>query len=302
MNQILQTENKKNKSNNTIEIGKIVKFFAIAIAIFGVIIAGVGIYYIINNTPKEEPIKEVPNVNIQRQVDDILIEINGNVAISKIVYNWNNEEEKVIEGQNSTSLSKTIELPYGSNTLNLTVVDINGIETKFQKEYVVEEEKPNIELTLTKDYKIKISVQDAKGLQYINYSWNNDPQTKIEADFEGQTTIEQILEIPLGHNTLKVEAINENDDISTKELEVKGVKRPVLSFKKQGDNLIITASDEVGLKTIEYTLNGEQHQIDCQDKKIVEYTQSVPKGESQMEITVENKDGGITTKKVTIKN
>lgn len=301
MNQILQTENKKNKG--PVEIGKVVKFFAIAIVILGIVLLGLGIYYLITNNPvQDEIIQEVPNVTIERKEDDVLIEINGNVAISKIIYKWNEEEEKTIEGQGSTNISETIELPYGTNTLNLTVIDINGQETKFQKEYIVEENGPIIELALTKDYKIKIAVQDTKGIQYINYAWNNDEPTKIEAETEQQGTIEQIIEIPLGQNTLKVEAVNNEDIISTKELEVKGVKRPTLTFKKEGDNLIIKAEDESGIKVIEYTLNGTPYTLNYGNKKVVEYTQSLPKGESNMEITAQNQDGGITTKKVVITN
>lgn len=301
MNQILQTENKK--SSSTIEIGKILKFFAIAITIFGIVLLALGIYYLITNNEKpNEIIKEVPNVSIERKEDDVVIEINGNIAISKIIYKWNDEEEKQIEGYSNTSLSETIELPVGTNTLNVTVIDINGQETKFQKEYVVEQNGPKIELTLTKDYKIKIAVQDIVGITYINYSWNNDEPTKLEAENENQETIEKTIEIPLGQNTLRVEAINNEGETSTKELEVKGVKRPTVSFKKQGDNLIIKAEDDAGIKIIEYTLNGTPYTLDYGDKKIVEYTQSLPKGESNMEIRVENVDGGIITKKVVITN
>lgn len=303
MNQILQMENKKD--NKPIEIGKILKFFGIAIIIFAIVLLGVGIYYLVinnSNEIQEEKIPTKPNVNIEKQDENVLIEVNGDIEISKIIYKWNEEEEVSIDGQNRKKISETIELPYGTNTLNLTVIDINGVETKFQKEYVVEENGAKIELTLTKDYKIKIQVQDENGLKYINYSWNNEPQTKVDADTEDQKTLEQIVEIPLGQNTLKVEAINSNDIISTKELEIRGVKKPNLSFKKQGDSLIIKAEDEVGMKTIDYTLNGNSYHFDGENKKVIEINQAVEKGENSMEITVENQDGGITTKKVIIKN
>lgn len=304
MNQILQTENKKD--NKQIEIGKIVKFFAIAIIIFAIISLGIGIYYILtnNNTPSQtEEKKEIkPNVNIEKQGENIVIEIKGEIAISKILYKWNEEEEKTIECENNTNISKTIELPYGTNTLNLTVIDINGEQTKFQKEYIVDEQKPNIELTVTTDYKIKILVQDKLDLKNIYYSWNNDEKIKINVNSGDKKKIEQIIEIPLGQNTLKVEATNIDEVTSTKELEIRGVKRPNLTFKKQGDNLIIKAEDEVGIKIIEYTLNGQTYQLDYGNKKVIEYTQALPKGESNMEIRAENKDGGITTKKVQIIN
>lgn len=304
MNQILQTENKK--SNGPIEINKIVKFFGVAILIFGIILIGLGLYsFISNNEQQEVPTQEDlrPEVNITKQEENILVQVTHNVAISKIVYQWNEEQEKIIEGENRTNLSETLDLPFGTNTLYLKVVDINGKETVFQKEYVVDGDgRPVIELTLTKDYKIKITVQDTAGLKYINYTWNNGEKTKVEANIENLTLIEEIVEIPLGQNTLTVDAVNTSDVITTKELEVKGVKRPIVTFAKDGDFLIIRAEDEDAMKLVTYTLNGQKYQLNFGEKKVIEYRQPIPKGESSLELKAENKDGGITEKKAKIIN
>ena len=305
MNQILQTENAKNKG--PVEIGKVIKFFVIAIIIFAIILIGLAIYNLVIN--KEEPPVEdtptvfYPDIQITKQESTVLIQVTHNTGISKIVYNWNEEEHYTIEGENNTFVSKEVDLPFGTNTLNITVTDINGEETRFQKEYVVDGDgKPVIELKLTKDYKIKIKVQDAMGLQYINYSWNDEEAKKVEVNSETPNIIEQIVEIPVGQNTLKVEAVSIADVITTKQLEVKGIKRPTLSFKKQGDYIIIKAEDEVGMKVVDYTLNGQKYQINFGNKKVIEYKQKIEKGENTMEIRAENQDGGITTKTVKIKN
>lgn len=304
MNQILQTENKK--TSGPIEISKIVKFFAVVILIFGLILIGLGLYSYISNNPKEEKTTQEnlkPDVDITREEDDILIQVTHNVAISQIIYKWNEEEEKIIEGENKTSISETIDLPFGTNTLYIRVIDITGQETAFQKEYVVDGDgKPVVELTLTKDYKIKITVQDAVGLKYINYTWNNGEKTRVEANIENLSIIEKIIDIPLGQNTLTVDAVNTSDVITTKELEVKGVKRPVVTFAKDGDYLIIRAEDEDAMKIVTYTLNGQRYQINFGEKKVIEYRQPIPKGESTLELTAENKDGGITEKKARIIN
>lgn len=304
MNQILQTEN--NKSKGPIEINKIVKFFAIAILIFGLILIGLGLYSYISNIAKEKTTAQKnlkPDVNVTKQEDDILIQVTHNVAISQIIYKWNSEAEQVIDGENKTSLSETIDLPFGTNTLYIRVVDINGEETIFQKEYVVDGDgKPVIELTLTKDYKIKITVQDAVGLKYINYTWNNGEKTRVEANMENLKVIEETVEIPLGQNTLTVDAVNTSDVITTKELEVKGVKRPTVSFAKDGDNLIIKVEDEDAIKVVLFTLNGQRYQINGRDRKVIEHRQPIPKGESTLELTAENNDGGITEKKARIIN
>ena len=306
MNQILQTENKKN--NGPVEIGKVIKFFVVAIIIFAIILIGLGIYHLVTQNkeqiPTEPTIQEqTPEVNINREEDDIVIDVTHNKPILEIVYNWNEEEENTIQGNNKTSISERISLPYGTNTLNMTVIDINGVETKFQKEYVVEGDgKPVIELKLTSNSKIKITAQDKSNLSYITYSWNNGEQTKIEANSEDLTKIEQEIEIPLGQNTLKVQAVNINEQITTKELEVKGIKKPVLNFKKEGDYLIIKAEDEVGMKVIDYTLNGKNYQINYGNKKVIEYKQKLEKGENNLVFRAENQDGGITEKKVKVIN
>lgn len=305
MNQILQTEIKKNKES--IEITKIVKFFAITIGVFSVILIGLGSYYLIKNNKEENDKKAqlaaVPNVDITQEEESISVKVQGTVAISKIEYNWNGEQTSTIEGNNSTSLEEIIELPIGTNILNLTVIDVNGKETKYQREYTLDSKKPVIELTLTKDYKIKISVKDTTGLKYINYSWNEGEKTKVNVTKENPNLIEEIVEIPLGQNTLKVEAINKDEITSSKELEVKGIKRPTLSFRKDGDYLIIRAEDEGIIKIVEYTLNGQKYQLNFKNKgPVLEYRQELQKGENHMEITAENMDGGKITNNVLIKN
>ena len=305
MNQILQTEKRKEK--NPVEIGKIVKFFVVAIIIFAIILIGIGVYYIVTNNNiikgQEQVTETLPDVKIEKQEDKVLIQVNSKLAISKIVYNWNEEQNSTIEGENRTNFTETIDLPYGTNMLNVTIVDINGKETKFQKEYIVEGDgKPVIELKLTAENKIKITVEDKNDLQYINYSWNNEEPQKIEANADNKNLIEQIIDIPLGQNTLKVEAINTKNITASKELEVKGIKSPTLSFKKRGDILIFRAEDETGIKIIDYTLNGQRYQIDYGNKTVVEYEQQIQKGENYMEITAENQDGGKTTKSVKIIN
>ncbi len=306
MNQILQVEYKKN--NGPVEIKKIVIFFAIAIIIFAIVLIGLGSYIMATQKEKKENNNTIlentkPEINITQEEENIIVDITHNQPLQKITYNWNDEEEKTIQTNNQQSISETIELPFGTNTLNITVTDINGNESKFQKEYVVEGNgKPVIDLKLTTDNKIKIIAQDNTNMQYVIYQWNNDEEKRVEVDANNLTTIEEVIEIPLGQNTLKVQAVNTNNVSSAKELEVKGIKGPEVTFKKQGDDLLIRAEDEVGMKIINFKFNGQKYQINYGNKKVIEYTQKLEKGENNLELTAENQDGGITTKKVKIIN
>ena len=82
--------------------------------------------------------------------------------------------------------------------------------------------------------------------------------------------------------------------IITKELEVKGVRRPIVTLRQQGDHLIIHAEDEVAMKVINFTLNGQKYQINVGEVKVIDHAQQLQQGENRIELTAENKEGGIT--------
>ncbi len=256
-------------------------------------------YSIYKNRQNEEPPVEIesqiPNVNITRVEENITIDIAHNVSLTKVLYYWNDEEEKEIITNNAMNVSETITLPFGSNILHIKVVDKNGNESEFQKEYIVEGDgTPVVELLITSDNKIRIKAQDNAKLQYVQYCWNNENYQKININLEDPTYIEYTIDIPLGQNTLKVEAVNSNNISTIKELEVKGVKRPLVTLKQEGDNLIIRAEDENLMKVINYILNGQKYQINVGEVKVITHTQSLQKGENYIELSAENVDGGIT--------
>lgn len=308
MNQILQMENKKSKG--PVGIKKVVTFFVVAIIIFAIILIALGSYALLEQHKQKEqeqtnPVveEENPNVDIRKEEDNVIIEISHTKPLSQVIYKWNEEEEQTINLNGVIKLSEKIPLPVGTNTLNLRVITSEGKETTYQKEYVVEGDgKPAIELKLTTENKIKIKAQDSSNLSYILYKWNEEEEQKIEASDDNRKLIEKDIEIPMGQNTLKVQAVNTNNVSTTKELEVKGIKKPVLTFQKDGNYLVIKAEDEVGIKLIKFTLNGQKYQVNYGDKKSIEYRQLLQPGDNTFEVTAENKDGGITTKKVICKN
>ncbi len=296
MNQILQTENKK---SSPVEINKIVLFFAIAIIILGVILVGQGSYAMVTSAKEEENKPQIentiPEVNIQRTEENILINITHTKSIQTVTYHWNNEADQTIETNNRLSVSEEISLPFGNNTLYLTIIDKDGNESNYVKEYVLDGEgKPVIELLVTKENKIRIKVQDTKGLKYIRYTWNNGNYATVQANVEDLKLIDELVEIPLGQNTLRVEAVNVDNMITTKELEVRGVRRPKLIVRQDGNQLVIYAEDEVAMKVIYFTINGQKYQMNCEDRKAVEHRQELKTGENKVEVTAENKEGGIT--------
>lgn len=298
MNQILYIQNKKSQPA---DIKKIIIFFAIAIIIFGIVLLGQGSYVMFfKNNDNVDVIgsdynKQKPQVSIDKKDDTAVISVNHNKPIIEMVYKWNNEQENKINTNNETSITKTIDLPVGTNKLYVRITDVDNETAEFEKEYVLDGNgKPTIALSVTSDDKIKITARDEQALKYIIYTWNNGQETKIDANLENLKQIEREVEIPLGQNTLKVTATNSNDVTTTKELEVKGIKKPVVQVQRDGDSLIITAEDEVGMKLVNYTLNGKKYQLNFGDVKVIKYKQKLDQGENLLILSAENKDGGIT--------
>lgn len=296
MNQILATQIKKR--NEPTDIRKVVKFFAIAIILFGMIVGGEGIYSVISNSNNGQDITgsantAVPKIDLARQEDTVTIKVSSQTPISKVVYHWNEETESMIPGEGKTDIAEKITLPTGTNILYVTVIDSTGKETQFQKEYIVEGDgKPTIDLMLV-DNKIKIVAKDEQALSYVTYSWNGQEEVKIEAPSQETKEMEQQIEVPLGQNTLKVTVVNKNNISSAKELEVKGVRKPTVTVLRDGDSLYIKAEDEQAMAYVEYTLNGKKYKLDFGETKVIEYRQALFEGENILKLKAYNKEGGI---------
>ena len=110
MNQILSTtmpvdNKKKNKSGQSIPIGSILKFFGIAILIFGVFLIGTGFYAIHKNQSYQQEQNLEPTISIENKTDNIImLKITHKKNIARIEYGWNNEEKIVVNGNNGKYL------------------------------------------------------------------------------------------------------------------------------------------------------------------------------------------------------
>lgn len=295
MNQILQTEN---KPKNPIELKKIVRFFAIVMIVFGVVFIVGGSYAMFTGTKentKQGVQASVPDVTITKEAEKLAIHINHTKPITSVTYHWNEEAEQTIETNNNLTISEVLSIPFGNNKLYLTITDQEGNEANYEKEYISNGDgRPVIELLLTKENKIRIKVQDLQGLKYIRYTWNSGNYTTINANIEDLKIIDELAEIPLGQNTLRVEAVNVNNMITTKELEVKGVRRPIVSLRQEGNQLIIHAEDEKAMKVINFKLNGQKYQINFGEVKVIHQPVTLQPGENRIELVAENVEGGIT--------
>lgn len=303
MNQIIYTQNKKSSKQ---DLRNIVIFFAVSIIIFGIALITQGSYAMSVSISKqkeiEQKIKEEQqgtDIQIQRVGDSVTIIIENEKPIYTVAYNWNSESPKTLDAEAKTEFKTTIDLPVGTNTLNIAITDVNQKTLKYQKEYYVEGTgKPTIELSVTNKNQIKMTAKDTLGLQALVYSWNNGEETTIEPSAEDNTKIETLVDIPIGQNTLKVTAVNNDNRDTIKTLDIKGVKKPVVTLLKQADGLYIKVEDEEGIKEINYTLNGRKYTINSSyfgtNNKVVEYTQPLAEGQNYIILEAYNESGIVT--------
>lgn len=299
MNQILSIDNtpkgkpKKNKTRNSgpVEVNKILKFFSIAILIFGIFMIGSGSYSMYKGANKEVA-NSKPIIYVEQTGEaEVLLKVTHDKALSKITYEWSEEGVIEVPCNGKKEIEVVIELPKGTNTLTVHASDINGQEIEYEKVYTV---KGDISIDIKPEgNNLKITASGKNKLQYMTYRWDEEEETKVDINDD---EIEQTIEIPKGLHTLTVIVVDENNKTETEEKEVNGVTKPKLEVTTDGsDNFIIKAADEQGLTKVEFIINEtEKYRLDLkgelslEDRKEFEYAYPLHDGENKLEVTVYN--------------
>ncbi len=298
MNQILSTSmpisDRINRNKQPIDIKNILKFFAIAILVFGVFMLGTGVYAICNNQGKKQEKNLEPTISIENKTEtSILLKVMHQMNIDKVEYRWNDEEKITVNGNNGKYLEKEINIPSGTNTLHVLVIDENGKEITYEKSYELES---NINFEVAGN-KIKITYDGDKQVSYMKYRWDDGEETRV--DING-TSIEQEIEAIKGLHELTVVVVDEDDNIDTKVQKINGVSKPKLeiSIDEQGTHFIIKASDDDQLSKIHFRLNQDDTKVyglnlEDMNMKDLEYVlpMELQSGENIIEVTVYNING-----------
>ena len=301
MNQILSVEEKK--KNTKLEIKKIIRFFCIAIIIFGIILVSEGSYALyINLQNNEEEVIGNANINVSQDENEVIIKVINNIGIEKIIYSWNNETEKTISCNNSMNVQRNLEIPVGKSILNLKVYDTKGKVTQYTQEFTLAEIDFVIENNTNT---VKIVARDNKSLSYMTYAWNNDDAITLEAN--GEKIIEEEIQIPVGLNTLKVISVNSDGDTKVKEQEFKGVEATkvsaILEETPEKNYVVITLTDEIGIKTINHVTNGgEPEEIDAGGNTTFQYKQELMPGKHIINLTIINNEDIETEQEIICNN
>ena len=307
MNQILSVEDTKKKNKKSkkqkmprnsgpVAIESILKFFAIAILIFGIFMIGSGSYSMYTNS-QEDTANVKPTIQVEESETEITLRVSHSRALSKVTYKWNNDEEVELQASGKREVSQTIEIPTGENTLTIYAQDENGQETTYQKSYTLEGDI-TIDFALDGN-NIKVTASGKNELSYMTYRWDEEEETRVDIN---NTQIEQSIEIPMGQHTLTVIVVDVNNTTETKEQEVKGVTKPNLEITTDGsDNFIIKVSDDEGLKRLEFTVNDtDKYKLELEGRTELEYQWPIEEGENILDVTVYNQSDATETMRVRV--
>lgn len=302
MNQILSTsmpmDNKKRKEKkgnaNPIAISSILKFFAIAMLIFGIFTIGTGAYAVFKNQSEQQEQNLEPSISIEdKDEETILLKVVHKKNIAKLEYRWNDEESTVVNGNNGKYLERQIKVPSGKNTLHVLVVDEDGKEIPYEKQYE-RESKINFEVS---GNKIKITYEGDKEVSYMTYRWDEEEEKTIQIN---DTKIEQEIDAIKGLHTLTVIVVDEDNNTDTKVQKINGVSKPKITVAVDDakQHFVIKATDDEKITTIVFRLNQDDNQyytLNIADMNYNEIQYILPmelqSGENTIEVTIKNASG-----------
>lgn len=314
MNQILQVQETK-RNSNSVDTKKVVLFFSACLIIFGIILLGQGAYSLYQNkqnekvtTPSEPdssggetPLvpEYTPIITLTKTEDNkVIINVESQIAISHIIYDWNSGTAETLDETGKTNIEEIIDIPVGENVLNISVIDSNGKETKKSETYIVEASKPIIELSVVGN-DIKIVVTSEVELSYVTYKWNSEEEKKQDMlTFEDRTKFEKQLEIPKGQNTLKIVAVDINNNSSEKSQEIKGITKAKTTTIARNEYLHFTVTGEENIKTVEFEFNGKKFLMNTDtfgETKVVNYKVQMVSGWNYLKVISTTQSGAVDT-------
>lgn len=300
MNQILVMENKKKKrSRNTgpAELENILKFFAIALIVFGVLFIGHGSYAIYKDAKGKDK-RNLPTLTMERVNDEVIIKATSSIKIKNLIYSWNTDEETKIP-VDGTFIEENVMLLNENGTLNVKIEDEEGRTVKYQKEFIIDGldiTKPTIEIQEQgSNGTIKITATDETQMKYISYSINGSDEIKIDKSDAEDKIMNYILKLKKGENKLTVTAVDSsgNFEIIEKTIIVSG--KTTMNLKIENGKLVVTAEDPDGIKDIEINLNGVTKSVKDINQKSIKATLNIVEGTNNIRIKITNVNSLITT-------
>ena len=265
MNQILMDSSSNVGKNNPKKSNKAVKAFAIILILFALALIGVGGYRVFGNYFKKSPEEQItvkPEVSVEHDEEEgiLKVSVTHNMAIERIVYKWNDITETEIKNTGENTMSAEIQVPLGTNTITIRAYDIEGNYGEYVGEITSETGEditdPAIALEITEDKKLKITATDNVAMQYVNYSWNGEDVTRVDAKENDPKTISFEIEFREDKNTLTVIAVDSSNRSHSETKNYTGVTEPTIQFSTNTDKFTVRSFDE-GDKKVTITLTEE---------------------------------------------
>ena len=291
MNQILYVGD--NKNNGPVAVKSVIKFFAIVIIIFGIILIGEGTYSMYKGIVANSG-NNIPTVYMNRVNDTVVIKAENNIEIAKLIYSWNKGEETVLL-PNNKAVEEVVLLPNENSILNVTIVDIKGKETKFMQQWNIEGidiKKPEMEIAIDdSSRKITIIARDETQIDYLIYKWNNEAETRVNGTERNKLEIQKTIDMKLGENKLTVTAVDKNGNTNTLEKTIIISSKPTIAVKQSNSKIHIVINDEVSIKTVSININGQVYAGEYEAKKQLKLNVPLKQGNNTVSITVTNESG-----------
>ena len=291
MNQILYVGD--NKNNGPVAVKSVIKFFAIVIIIFGIILIGEGTYSMYKGIVANSG-NNIPTVYMNRVNDTVVIKAENNIEIAKLIYSWNKGEERVLL-PNNKDVEEVVLLPNENSILNVTIVDIKGKETKFMQQWNIEGidiKKQEMEIaTDDSSRKITIIARDETQIDYLIYKWNNEAETRVNGTERNKLEIQKTIDMKLGENKLTVTAVDKNGNTNTLEKTIIISSKPTIAVKQSNSKIHIVINDEVSIKTVSININGQVYAGEYEAKKQLKLNVPLKQGNNTVSITVTNESG-----------
>ncbi len=304
MNQILMVENKnktKNKRNREnsgpAEIKSVIRFFAIVIIIFGLCIIGHSSYAMYIDA-KGNNTENLPQINVSRINDTLIVDVQSVNIIDKFKYNWTNSEQTSIS-EGVANFQEEIILPNASDTLTIILEDETGRAVTYTKEIFldgVDIVKPTIDIMQGEGSSIRLTATDETQIEYMTYRIDDGEEIRIDKNNMEDRTIEYaITEIPRGEHTLYATAVDSSGNIETTETPViVSSERPTIkniSIDQEAGKIIIEAADVDGIQSIEVNLNGAVYTMNDVNRTEATFSLNLVEGTNTISIKLTNVNG-----------
>ena len=313
MNQILDYNPNKSSGGGSSGSDKVTRVFALILICFAICLAGVGGYNLMNNKTKTEaPTSSATQAKIivektmstkEDNKEVILIKVSHDKVIKKLIYSWDSDKETTLPGEEKSTMERELPLYQGTHTLNIKVVDADGVETMHQE--TIESETgedqiaPEIKLSVTDAKKLKITATDETEISYVTYRWNDEEEIRVDVSEEDKKKIEFEIDILKGKNDIVVIAVDANNRVTNEQQSFTGVTKPDITVTVSADKkaVEIKCFHENGIKQIGLNINGTDYEVDLRGETPTEITLpaiDLQEGTNEVKVSARSVDDTVT--------